>query len=396
MERQDIIDTAEKYYLPVFKRLPLVLDHGQGAHVWDTNGREYIDCLAGIAVNSLGYNHHFQVKAIAEQAAKLIHCSNFFYTDIQAKAAKLFCEVSGMDRVFFANSGAEANEGALKLARKYGTNKNPDKFRIITAKMSFHGRTMATLTATGQPHYQEGYAPLPQGYEYVEFDNINALEQIMDDKVCAVMLEPIQGEGGVHVPHHDYLAKVRALCDKFDALLIFDEIQTGVGRTGAWFEYMNAKVKPDILTFAKGVGGGIPVGGFAIPEKLANVFKPGDHGGTFGGNPLAMASVYATLSAIQAEGIISKVQENGFYFKSNLEEIALKYPEKILEVRGRGFIIGMETTKPATEIVNLALEQGIIVNVTVGNVVRLVPPLVITKADIDKVVSVLDRVFAQF
>lgn len=396
MERQQVIDTAEKYYLPCFGRQKLVLDHGKGAHVWDKSGREYIDFLAGIAVNSLGYAHPAQVKAIAEQAGKLCHCSNIFYTEIQAQAAQLVCEVSGMDRVFFTNSGAESNEGALKLARKYGTGKSHDKFRIITANMSFHGRTMATLTATGQPHYQEGYAPLPAGYEYVPFGDIAALEKIMDNNVCAVMLEPIQGEGGVHVPSRDYLPKVRELCDKYDALLIFDEIQTGVGRTGAWFEYMNAGVKPDVLTFAKGIGGGFPVGGFAVPEKLARVFKPGDHGGTFGGNALAMASVYATLSTIKAQDLVSQARDNGIYFKDKLEQLAIKYPEKIYEVRGRGLILGIETTKPAAPILEKCLEQGVIINVTVGNVVRLVPPLVVTKEDIDKVVAALDVAFGEF
>lgn len=396
MNRDEVIETAEKYYLPVFGRQKLVLDYGKGCHVWDKNGKEYIDFLAGIAVNSLGYAHPAQVKAITEQAGKLVHCSNIFYTEIQAQAVKLTCEVSGMDRVFFANSGAEANEGALKLARKYGTSKDAKKFRIISAKMSFHGRTMATLTATGQPHYQEGYAPLPAGYEYVEYDNIDALTQMMDENVCGVLLEPIQGEGGVHVPSRDYLTKVRALCDKYDAVLILDEIQTGVGRTGAWFEYMNAGVKPDVLTFAKGVGGGFPVAGFAVTEKFAHVFNPGDHGGTFGGNALAMADVFATLSTIKAQKLVQAAAEQGAYLKEQLERLALKYPEKIREVRGRGLIIGIETTKPAAPVLEFCLEEGIIINVTVGNVIRLVPPLVVTKDDIDKVVKALDNAFAKF
>lgn len=396
MERQEVIDTAEKYYLPVFGRLPLVLDHGKGTHVWDKNGKEYIDCLAGIAVNSLGYNHPAQVQAISEQAGKLMHCSNIFYTEIQAQAVKLVAEITGMDRIFFANSGAEANEGALKLARKYGTAKSAKKIRIITAKMSFHGRTLATLTATGQPHYQEGYAPLPAGYEYVEYGDISALEKMMDENVCAVMLEPIQGEGGVHVPPDGYLKKVRELCNKFDAILIFDEIQTGVGRTGAWFEYMNTEVKPDVLTFAKGIGGGFPVGGFAVPEKLAKVFNKGDHGGTFGGNALAMAVVFATVNAIKKENLVNNAKEMGAYFKNELKKIAAKYPEKIKEVRGKGLILGIETKKPAQPILDFCLERGIIINVTVGNVVRLVPPLVINKNDINKVVAVLEESFKEF
>ncbi|MCQ2373237.1 MAG: aminotransferase class III-fold pyridoxal phosphate-dependent enzyme, partial [Phascolarctobacterium sp.] len=296
MLRQEAIDTAEKYYLPVFGRLPLVLDHGQGCKVYDMDGREFIDCLDGIAVNCLGYNHPVIVKAVSEQAAKLMHCSNIFYTEIQAKAVRVISEITGMDRIFLTNSGAESNEGALKLARKYGHQKGGDKkYRIITAKMSFHGRTMATLTATGQPHYQEGYGPLPAGYDYIPYGDIEALEAAMGEDVCGLLLEPIQGEGGVHVPSQAYIEKARELCDKYDALLIFDEIQTGVGRTGAWFEYMNTGVKPDVLTFAKGIGGGFPMGGFAVPEKLAHVFAPGDHGGTFGGNALACSVAYAVV-----------------------------------------------------------------------------------------------------
>ena len=397
MLRQEAIDAAEKYYLPVFGRLPLVLDHGQGCYVYDMNGEKYLDFLAGIAVNSLGYNHPVQVKAIADQAAKLMHCSNIFYTDIQAKAVKLVAEITGMDRIFFTNCGAESNEGALKLARKYGHEKGgAEKFRIITAKMSFHGRTMMTLTATGQPHYQEGYDPLPGGYEYVEFGKIEELEAIMDDTVCAVLLEPIQGEGGVHVPAEGYLAQVRALCDKYDALLIFDEIQTGVGRTGAWFEYMNAGVKPDILTFAKGIGGGFPMGGFAVPERLARVFKPGDHGGTFGGNALACAAAYATVSTIKSEGLVGKAKEKGEYFLSRLNELKAKYPDKVADVRGRGLLVGMETTKPGAPILQSCLKQHIIVNCTVGNVIRMAPPLIVTKEEIDMVIQALDNALAEF
>lgn len=397
MLREEAINAAENYYLPVFGRLPLVLDHGQGCYVYDMNGEKYLDFLAGIAVNSLGYNHPVQVKAIAEQAGKLMHCSNIFYTEIQAKAVKLIAEATGMDRIFLTNCGAESNEGALKLARKYGHQKGGDKkYRIITAKMSFHGRTMMTLTATGQPHYQEGYAPLPAGYEYVEFGKIEELEAVMDDTVCAVLLEPIQGEGGVHVPPEGYLQQVRALCDKYDALLIFDEIQTGVGRTGAWFEYMNTGVKPDILTFAKGIGGGFPMGGFAVPERLARVFKPGDHGGTFGGNALACAASYATLSTIKAEGLVAKAKEKGEYFMSRLQELKAKYPDKVADVRGRGLIVGMETTKPGAPILQSCLKQHVIVNCTVGNVIRMVPPLIVTKEEIDIVIQALDNALAEF
>ena len=374
----------------------MVLDHGKGCRLYDADGNEYIDFLAGIAVNALGHAHPVLVNAIANQAAKLMHCSNLYYTEIQAKAVKVIAEVSGFDRVFLANSGAEANEGALKLARKYGKEKADGKYRIITAVHSFHGRTMMTLTATGQPKYQHGYEPLPQGYEYVEYGDIAALEAAMGDDVCAVLLEPIQGEGGVHVPSDEYLRQARALCDKYDALLIFDEIQTGVGRTGKWFAYMHSGVKPDVLTFAKGIGGGFPMGGFAVEEKLAHVFKPGDHGSTFGGNPLACAAAYACLTAIKAENLVDKAAVQGLYFKGELEKLQQKYPDKVKEVRGRGLILGMELCKEGKAVVESCLQEHVIVNCTAGNVIRLVPPLIVTKEEIDIVVAALDKALAAF
>lgn len=396
MDIKTVVDETEKYYLPVFGRYPLVLDHGKGCRLYDAEGNEYIDFLAGIAVNALGHAHPVLVNAIANQAAKLMHCSNLYYTEIQAKAVKVIAEVSGFDRVFLANSGAEANEGALKLARKYGKEKAAGKYRIITAVHSFHGRTMMTLTATGQPKYQHGYEPLPQGYEYVEYGDIAALEAAMGDDVCAVLLEPIQGEGGVHVPSDEYLRQARALCDKYDALLIFDEIQTGVGRTGKWFAYMHSGVKPDVLTFAKGIGGGFPMGGFAVEEKLAHVFKPGDHGSTFGGNPLACAAAYACLTAIKAENLVDKAAVQGTYFKGELEKLQQKYPDKVKEVRGRGLILGMELFKEGKAVVESCLQEHVIVNCTAGNVIRLVPPLIVTKEEIDIVVAALDKALAVF
>lgn len=396
MDIKTVVDETEKYYLPVFGRYPLVLDHGKGCRLYDAEGNEYIDFLAGIAVNALGHAHPVLVNAIANQAAKLMHCSNLYYTEIQAKAVKVIAEVSGFDRVFLSNSGAEANEGALKLARKYGKEKAAGKYRIITAVHSFHGRTMMTLTATGQPKYQYGYEPLPQGYEYVEYGDIAALEAAMGDDVCAVLLEPIQGEGGVHVPSDEYLRQARALCDKYDALLIFDEIQTGVGRTGKWFAYMHSGVKPDVLTFAKGIGGGFPMGGFAVEEKLAHVFKPGDHGSTFGGNPLACAAAYACLTAIKAENLVDKAAVQGTYFKGELEKLQQKYPDKVKEVRGRGLILGMELCKEGKAVVESCLQEHVIVNCTAGNVIRLVPPLIVTKEEIDIVVAALDKALAAF
>lgn len=394
MDKKAIIEETEKYYLPVFGRYPMVMELGQGCRVWDNEGNEYVDAFAGIAVNSLGYNHPVLVKAISEQASKLMHCSNLYYTEIQAKALRVVAEATGMDRIFFANCGAEGNEGAMKLARKYGVSKAPTKYKIISADESFHGRTFDTLAATGHDYYHVGYGPLSPGHVLVPYGDIKALEAQMDDDVCAVLLEPIQGEGGVHVPSDEYLQQVRALCDKHDALLIFDEVQTGVARTGKWFAYMHSGVNPDILTFAKGIGGGFPVAGFAVPERLAHVFKPGDHGGTFGGNPLACAAVYATLTTIKSEGLVDKVAEKGEYFKNKLRKLQEKYPDKVTDVRGCGLMLGMEVAGEGKPIVESCLANNVIVNCTAGNVIRIVPPLIISKEEIDIVVAALDKALA--
>ena len=394
MDKKTIIEETEKYYLPVFGRYPMVMELGQGCRVWDNEGNEYVDAFAGIAVNSLGYNHPVLVKAISEQASKLMHCSNLYYTEIQAKALRVVAEATGMDRIFFANCGAEGNEGAMKLARKYGVSKAPTKYKIISADESFHGRTFDTLAATGHDYYHVGYGPLSPGHVLVPYGDIKALEAQMDDDVCAVLLEPIQGEGGVHVLSDEYLQQVRALCDKHDALLIFDEVQTGVARTGKWFAYMHSGVKPDILTFAKGIGGGFPVAGFAVPERLAHVFKPGDHGGTFGGNPLACAAVYATLTTIKSEGLVDKVAEKGEYFKNELRKLQEKYPDKVTDVRGCGLMLGMEVAGEGKPIVESCLANNVIVNCTAGNVIRIVPPLIISREEIDIVVAALDKALA--
>lgn len=394
MDKKAILEETEKYYLPVFGRYPMVMELGQGCRVWDNEGNEYVDAFAGIAVNSLGYNHPVLVKAISEQASKLMHCSNLYYTEIQAKALRMVAEATGMDRIFFANCGAEGNEGAMKLARKYGVSKAPTKYKIISADESFHGRTFDTLAATGHDYYHVGYGPLSPGHVLVPYGDIKALEAQMDDDVCAVLLEPIQGEGGVHVPPDEYLQQVRALCDKHDALLIFDEVQTGVARTGKWFAYMHSGVKPDILTFAKGIGGGFPVAGFAVPERLAHVFKPGDHGGTFGGNPLACAAVYATLTTIKSEGLVDKVAEKGEYFKNELRKLQEKYPDKVTDVRGCGLMLGIEVAGEGKPIVEGCLANNVIVNCTAGNVIRIVPPLIISKEEIDIVVAALDKALA--
>ncbi len=398
METQEkIFERDNANYLPVFNRYKIVLDSGDGVYLYDLNGKKYLDFLAGIAVNVLGHNYKPLVDAISNQAAKVIHVSNLYYTEPQANAAAKLVKLSGLDRVFFANSGAEANEGALKIARKYAKNFSADKVQIITAWDSFHGRTLATLTATGQPHYQEGLEPLPQGFDYVHFNDIAELEEKISDKTCAVMLEPIQGEGGVYPPKADYLKKVRNLCDKYNALLIFDEIQSGIGRSGKFFAYEKFGVKPDIVTLAKGLAGGVPIGAFICTEEVAKAFKPGDHGTTFGGNPLACAAANVVLDTIPNEKFLSHVEEVGKYFKDKLLELQKKYPEQIIDVRSEGLILGAEINtekKSGVDIVNSAMERGAIINCTVGKVLRFIPPLTIEKKHVDEVINILDAIFA--
>lgn len=383
-------------YLPVFARYKIVLDHGDGVYVYDTQGKKYIDFLGGIAVNVLGHNHHELVKAIAEQAGKMIHCSNLYYTQVQVDAAEKLIKLSGLGKVFFGNSGAEANEGAIKIARKYAHSIDPEKSQIISAIHSFHGRTIATLTATGQPKYHEGFGPLPAGFDYVPYNDIEALEKLMNDKTAAVMLEPIQGEGGVHVPSQAYMQKVRQLCDKYNAVLIFDEIQSGMGRSGKFFAYENFGIKPDVVTLAKGLAGGVPIGAFIASDKVAAAFHAGDHGSTFGGNPLACAAANVVLDIVGQDSFLAHVKEMGDYMKSRLKAMQDRYPELIKEVRGMGLILGMELTKPGRDIVNDCLGKGAIINCTAGNVLRFVPPLIVTKEHIDEVCDALEAVLPAY
>lgn len=396
LTNEEIFAKDKSDYLPVFARYNIVLDHGDGPYVYDTKGKKYIDFLAGIAVNVVGHNYKPLVDAVSKQAGKMIHCSNLYYTEVQVEAAEKLKKLSGMDKVFFGNSGAEVNEGAIKLARKYATNIDPEKIQIISALHSFHGRTLATLTATGQDHYHHGFGPLPAGFDYVPYNDIQALEAKMSDKTCAVMLEAIQGEGGVHVPDPDYLPKVRALCDKYNAVLIFDEVQCGMGRTGTFFGCQQFGVKPDIVTLAKGLAGGVPIGAFMATDKVANAFHAGDHGSTFGGNPLACAAACVVLDALIDGNLMENAKEIGAYLQSKFEEYKAKYPNLIKEVRGRGLILGMELTRPGREIANECLDYGAIINCTAGNVLRFVPPLNITKAHVDELISVLDKVLPKY
>ena len=398
MQEQEIFAEDQQSYLPVFNRYKIVLDHGAGAEVWDINGKKYLDFLGGIAVNVLGHNNQSLVQAVSEQAGKLIHCSNLYYTQPQADAAAKLVKLSGLDKAFFGNSGAEANEGAIKIARKYGYNINPDKTEIISAWDSFHGRTLATLTATGQTHYHEGLGPLPAGFTYVHYNDIAELESKISDKTAAVMLETIQGEGGVHTPDGNYLKQVRELCDKHGALLILDEIQAGIGRSGKFFAYENYGIKPDIVTLAKGLAGGVPIGAFIVTDKVAAAFKPGDHGTTFGGNPLACAAANVVLDTVPQPDFLKNIQVVGKYFKEKLQELAKKYPNFIVDVRGEGLILGAELAgaEHGRDIVNDCLAKGLIINCTAGKVLRFIPPLIITTAQVDEAFAVMDEVIGKY
>ena len=393
---QKIFSEDKDAYLPVFSRYQIVLDHGEGAYAYDIDGKKYLDFLGGIAVNVLGHDYPPLVEAIAAQAKKMIHCSNLYYTKAQADAAAKLVKLSGLGKAFFGNSGAEANEGAIKVARKYAHQSDPEKSQIISAFDSFHGRTLATLTATGQPKYHEGFGPLPGAFTYVHYNDLTELESKMSDKTCAVLLETIQGEGGVYTPNPGYLKGVRKLCDKYHALLIFDEIQAGIGRSGKFFAYEKYGVKPDIVTLAKGLAGGVPIGAFLTTDEVAAAMHPGDHGTTFGGNPLACAAANVVLDTVPQPDFLAHVEKVGSYFKAQLLKLQEKYPSLIKDVRGTGLILGAELTIPGREIVNDVLAKGAIINCTAGNVLRFIPPLIITKEQVDEVIAMIDDVLPKY
>ena len=392
MNKTQVFELDKQYFMPVFSRYSLVLSHGEGPYVFDTDGNRYLDFLAGIAVNILGHAHPGLVQAVCQQAGRLIHCSNLYYTEPQALLIEKLAKLSGLSKVFIANSGAEANEGAIKLARKYGKAIGDDKFEIVTAEHSFHGRTLATLTATGQPKYQAGYEPLPGGFRYVPFNDKAALKEAVSAKTCAVMLEPVQGEGGIHVPDEGYLQLARELCDQYGAVLVFDEIQSGMGRTGSFLACQKFGITPDIVTLAKGLAGGVPIGAFMASDKVAAAFSPGDHGSTFGGNPLACAAALAVLNALEQENLMENAAAMGRYLQEKLQALQGKYPQLIREVRGCGLMVGAELTRPGRDVVDLCMNQGAIINCTAGNVLRFVPPLNIGREHVDEVVAIVDKV----
>lgn len=390
-----MIQRGQKVVMNTYGRLPMAIARGKGTIVWDMEGKQYLDFVTGLAVSSLGHSHPSVVEAIQKQAEEILHTSNLYWIPNQIALAEKLVEHSFADQVFFCNSGAEANEAAIKIARKYAKEHyDEDKYEILTLVNSFHGRTLATLTATGQTKYQKGYAPLPEGFTYVPINDLAQLEEKMNPKVAAVMLEPIQGEGGVFPLEVEFLAKARQLCDDYGALLIFDEIQVGLGRTGKLFAYEWSNVAPDIMTLAKALGGGVPIGVMLAKEKVASTFKPGDHASTFGGNPLATAVGCAVMDVLTAEGFLEDVQKRAQYFKQELQKLADKY-QTGTEIRGQGFILGWPIDRLGAEIVEGAREKGLLINFVGGKALRFLPPLNVSYEEIDQAIDILDQIFAE-
>ena len=382
---KDIIEQDHKYYMNTFgNRIPVCFTHGDGIYLFGTDQKRYMDLLGGIAVNVLGHNNKRLVAAICQQASFLIHCSNLYYIKSQAELAERLVRLSGgLSRAFFANSGAEANEGSIKLARSYFEKKGKPRVKFITAVNSFHGRTLATVTATGQPKYHDPFRPLPPGFSYVPYNDIEAVEEAVDPDTCAVMLELIQGESGIIPASMEYVQAVSRCCEKNGALLIIDEVQTGMGRTGSFFAYQQYGIVPDMVTLAKGLGGGVPIGALLAKEDIATGFGPGDHGSTFGGNPLACAAALAVLEEYEEKQLVTAAKEVGNYFKKGLEAVAIE-TGLIREIRGKGLMIGIELVNPnAVKVKERCLAKGYLVNSVGTGVIRLLPPLILQKEDID-------------
>ncbi|MBQ1275452.1 MAG: aspartate aminotransferase family protein [Cellulosilyticum sp.] len=384
-----MIETGEKYIMHTYGRFPVVLDHGEGVYLYDENGKKYLDMYAGIAVNALGYNHPKLTETLQEQVKKMLHVSNYYYTKELVGAAKLIVENSIFDKVFFCNSGAEANEAALKLAKKYGKLKNENKNQIIAMKKSFHGRTHGALALTIQEKYQKSFMPLVPNIQAAEYNNIESVKALMSENTCAVILEVIQGEAGIIPAEKAFLQEVEALCKANDALLIIDEVQTGIGRTGTLFAFEQYGIKPDVVSMAKGLGGGVPIGAMACTAK-ADVLVPGDHASTFGGNPLVTAATQVVLTELTQNGLLDHVKEVGAYLKEQL--LALKDEfDCVKDVRGIGLMQGIELTIPILDVEKKCIENGMLIVGAGANVIRFVPPLIVEKAHIDEAISILRK-----
>ena len=394
------IEAASPHVMNTYGRLPIALSHGQGCRVWDVNGREYLDALGGIAVNTLGHNHPKLVPALQDQLTKIIHSSNYYHVPNQEVLAARLVELSGMRNVFFCSTGLEANEAALKLARKFGHDKGIERPQIVVYENAFHGRSIATLSATGNPKVQAGFGPLVEGFIRVPLNDLQALRQATDGNpdVVAVFFEAIQGEGGVNPMHTDYLRGVRALCDERDWLLMIDEVQCGMGRTGKWFAHQWAGITPDVMPLAKGLGSGVPIGAVVAGPRAADIFQPGNHGTTFGGNPLAMRAGVETLRIMEEDGLLANASMVGAHLKDALANALASELASgaVREIRGQGLMIGIELAKPCGALVGQCADHGLLISVTADRVVRLLPPLILNKGEADEVVHILCPLVRQF
>lgn len=393
MNTERAVELSGKYLMNTYKRAPVAFASGRGVRLIDVEGRPYLDFIAGIAVCALGHNHPVLTASIQAQAARLLHVSNLYVIPEQARLGQWLVEHSALDRAFFCNSGAEANEAAIKLVRKHWYAKGEQRFEIIVAQQSFHGRTLGTLAATAQPKYQKAFEPLPPGFIAVPFDDVDALRQAVGPRSAAVMLEVVQGEGGLRFPSPAYLPSVRRVCDEHELLLILDEVQTGIGRTGRWFAYEHYGITPDIMTLAKGLGGGVPIGALLATESVASAFQPGDHGSTFGGNPLACAAALAVVETLEDEGLLTRVAEVGAYFLDQLRALARRHPV-VTEVRGLGLLVAVDLSVDAAGAVIACRERGLLVNAVQPNTLRFAPPLIVTQAEVDQAVTILDAALA--
>ncbi len=387
------IEAASPHVMNTYGRLPIALSHGQGCRVWDVNGKSYLDALGGIAVNTLGHNHPKLVPALQDQIAKIIHSCNYYHVPYQEVLAKKLVELSGMSNVFFCSSGLEANEAALKLARKFGHDKGIERPEIVVYEKAFHGRSIATLSATGNPKIQAGFGPLVEGFIRVPLNDMESLQAATanNPNVVAVFFEAIQGEGGINPTHMDYLREVRQLCDKNDWLLMIDEVQCGMGRTGKWFAHQWAGIIPDVMPLAKGLGSGVPVGAVVASTKAANIFQPGNHGTTFGGNPLAMRAGVETIRIMEEDGLLANVAKVGAHLVATLsQELSQELAKgSVKEIRGQGLMLGIELAKPCATLVGQCASNGLLISVTADSVIRLVPPLIMSTAEVDEVVRIL-------
>lgn len=377
---------ANTHLIPTYKRQPIAFARGDGVWLFDTDGNRYLDALAGIAVNALGHAHPALMGAITDQVGKLLHTSNLYEIDVQTRLADRLCELARMEAVFFGNSGSEANEAAIKLARLHGHNRGIDAPVVVVMEHAFHGRTLAALAATGNVNAQRGFAPLPEGFIRVPYGDIDAITQLQDRNIAAVLVEPIQGEGGVRLPPADFLPALRRLCDERDWLLMLDEVQSGVGRSGHWFAHQASGITPDVMSLAKGLGGGVPIGATLVAGAARELFGPGSHGSTFGGNPLACRAALAVLETIENDGLLAHAHAMGESIRQQIDARVGDLPQ-VVEIRGAGLMIGVELSEPCADLVDVAREQGILLNVTAGTVIRLLPPLVIGPAEVERLVD---------